>query len=340
MRRRLTRKEKRNKTKKILITTSVSFLFIMVVGYAAFNTQLSLKAKGNILKKTITPENLKENIVDTGDGLYKDIYEEGRYIYKGTNPNNYIEFNNELWRIISVENDNALKIIKTKSIGTLAYDNATSCDIVAFRNYKINNNEYYSVDNIIYLAPGGSESGCNKWERRSDLNVYLNETYIKTMDEKLIIPYNWSVGIISNNNSNLVEQIVDEKATVWNGKIGLISVSEYIKANSNISQCGNFSLNNQNIDICKKSNWIWQTLYKGLSDSNNNIWLINGNDGAGSWGNMPYIVSSIYNGKLSWTVANNGDYTVSDVFPSLYLSPDITLKGEGTQTNPYIIENS
>ena len=314
----------------------------MVVGYAAFNTQLSLKAKVNILKKFITPENLKQNVVESGDGLYKDIYEEGRYIYKGTNPSNYIEFNNELWRIISVENDNTLKIVKTKSIGTQIYDNASSCDIVAFNNYKKNNNEYYVVDNIIYLAPGGSESGCNKWERRANLNVYLNETYIKTMDEKLIIPYDWSVGIVSNNNSNLEEQIADEKATIWNGKIGLISVSEYIRANFNTNQCGNFNLNNQNIDICKQNNWIWQTLYKGLSNTDNRIWLINGNDGYGtSLVIISYrLVSSINNGSLKWTVANNGDSTTSDVFPSLYLSPDITLKGEGTEKNPYIIENS
>lgn len=312
------------------------------VGYAAFQTNLTLKAKGNIIKKTITPENLKENVVDTGDGLYKDIYEEGRYIYKGANPSNYIEFNNELWRIISIENNNSLKIVKTKSIGIKKYDNASSCDTVAFNHYKKGNNEYYAIDNIIYLAPGGSESGCNKWERRSDLNVYLNETYIKTIDEKLIIPYDWSVGVVSNNNSNLDEQIKDEKATIWNGKIGLISASEYIRANFNTSQCGNFSLNNQNIEMCKQTNWMWQTLYNGLSNSSNSIWLINGNDGYGSsWVNISYrLVSSIYNGKLNWTVANNGDYTVSDVFPSLYLSSDIILKGEGTETNPYIIENS
>ncbi|MFR8268739.1 MAG: hypothetical protein ACLU8V_04250 [Oscillospiraceae bacterium] len=31
--------------------------------------------------------------VITGDGLYADAYEEGRYVYKGANPNNYITFN-------------------------------------------------------------------------------------------------------------------------------------------------------------------------------------------------------------------------------------------------------
>lgn len=48
-------------------------------------------------------------IVDCGDGLYEDNYEEGRYVYKGTDPNNYIAFNNNTWRIISLESDGTLK---------------------------------------------------------------------------------------------------------------------------------------------------------------------------------------------------------------------------------------
>ena len=55
-------------------------------------------------------------------GLYKDIYEENRCVYRGSNPNNYIEFNDELWRIIAVEADNTLKIIHDKRIGKMAFD--------------------------------------------------------------------------------------------------------------------------------------------------------------------------------------------------------------------------
>ena len=92
MRRRVGRRE-RKKQKKILIIGSLSLLLFLCVGYAAFSTNLSITAKGNIKSKKAS-ELLKENVVDTGDGLYKDIYEEGRYVYKGTNPDNYITFNN------------------------------------------------------------------------------------------------------------------------------------------------------------------------------------------------------------------------------------------------------
>ena len=72
----------------------------MTVGYAAFQTNINITAKGNILEKGITINDLKKLTVTSGDGLYKDTYETGRYVYKGANPNNYITFNNELWRII------------------------------------------------------------------------------------------------------------------------------------------------------------------------------------------------------------------------------------------------
>ena len=81
----------------------IGLLCIMSAGYAAFQTNLNLTAKGNITSKKITPNELKNNIVTSGDGLYKDVTEEGRCIYRGSNPDNYIKFNNELWRIIRSE---------------------------------------------------------------------------------------------------------------------------------------------------------------------------------------------------------------------------------------------
>ena len=40
----------------------------------------------------LAAEKLIETAVTTGEGLYADEYEDGRYIYKGANPNNYITF--------------------------------------------------------------------------------------------------------------------------------------------------------------------------------------------------------------------------------------------------------
>ena len=45
------------------------------------------------------------DIVSGGYGLYADEYESGRYIYRGQDPDNYIMFNDELWRIIAKEHE-------------------------------------------------------------------------------------------------------------------------------------------------------------------------------------------------------------------------------------------
>ena len=59
--------------------------------------------------KYLNDEIRKSKLNDNKDGLYPvDDY----YVYKGENPNNYIRFANELWRIVKVESDGTIKIIQ------------------------------------------------------------------------------------------------------------------------------------------------------------------------------------------------------------------------------------
>ena len=159
---------RRKKQRRILIISSLSLLLFLCVGYAAFSTNLSLRAKGNIKHKKAY-DMLLENVVESGEGLYNDKYEENHYVYKGLNPDNYILFNNEFWRIISVENDGTLKIIRNESIGEMPYDVAGS------RSLSTNTGTYCTSDN-----------GCNAYGVTNDfggmgtvlkdstLNIYLN----------------------------------------------------------------------------------------------------------------------------------------------------------------------
>ena len=50
--RRLTRREKRSKNKKVVIISTICLMFAIVTGYAAFQTNLSITAKGNIKEKS------------------------------------------------------------------------------------------------------------------------------------------------------------------------------------------------------------------------------------------------------------------------------------------------
>lgn len=243
MRRRgLTRREKRSRRKKAIIVSTLCLLFVMTAGYAAFQTNLSITAKGNIIKK-YAAEQLKENIVDSGDGLYKDLYETNRFIYRGEKPNNYIIFNDELWRIISIENDNTLKIIRNESIGKMFYD----------------------------------DSGLNVWETAS-LKEYLNDNYYNSIlpeFKKQIQMHKFSIGTIPFNT--IYKDVLNyENSTIWNGYIALANVSDWYKASTN-SDCNEDTndwmvSNNRDDYKCSYDNFLYKNSWWWLlspTDSTN-----------------------------------------------------------------------
>jgi len=236
---------------------------------------------------------LIETAVTTGDGLYKDEYEEGRYIYKGANPNNYITFNNETWRILSVEADGTLKIMKKDNIGEMTWDTS-------------------------------GQNGSNNWALPASLNTYLNNDYYNTLSseaQSLIQTHSWGIGAVTNGNTDLAAQIQSENSTTWSGNIGLMSASDFLRANTNTEQCGNFSLNNSNSSTCTTTNYIVPTsgaLWTISPDASNtrNVFIV-------------YFIGIVLD-----NIANGGGIVVC---PTLYLTSNIHLDGEGTESNPYTI---
>ena len=233
---------------------------------------------------------------DGEDGLYADEYEPGRYIYKGANSNNYITFNNETWRIISIEADGSIKIMRNESIGSRSWDISNS----------------------------------NDWET-SDIKSYLNGDYLATIttNQDKIVPHTWSIGEVTYNNSDLADQINDENGTQsQSANVGMITVSEYLRANTNTEQCGNFSLNNSNYSTCKTTDWMFN-----IVPSNGSLWTIS------PYASRSNSVFSVYGrssdaGSLGNYIAMNPSLGVS---PAVYLSSDITLTGDGSSSNPYVI---
>ena len=175
------------------------------------------------------------DIVTSGDGLYADEYEEGRYFYKGKNVKNYVTFNNEAaeWRIISIEKDGTIKIMRNTSIGNQVWDSSNS----------------------------------NNWARPADLNTYLNSTYYNGLNstaQSQIVSKDFSIGAVQWNDTSLSDSINDENSKKWNGKVALATASEYIRSNSNQGSCRNM---NQiwNSTSCGNTTWMhnsttWWTL--------------------------------------------------------------------------------
>ena len=244
---------------------------------------------------TITPDDLKALAVTEGDGLYKDEYENGRYFYKGVNPNNYITFNNETWRIISVENDGTIKIMRNESIGNQIWDS----------------------------------DGSNEWEN-SDIKTYLNGEYFSTIttNQDKIVSHTWSIGGVTWNNSDLAGQIADENGTQSHSvSVGMITASEYLRANTNTEECGNLSINNTNRATCKTTNWMYYIVPSGSV-----LWTISP---IASSSNFVFNVRS--NSSAAGYVGNITALTSYDVSSAVYLTSDIILTGDGSQGNPFQI---
>ena len=232
--------------------------------------------------------NLTDNVVTANDGLYADSTEEGRYVYKGASPNNYVSFNNELWRIIALENDGTMKIVRNEVLSGQAWDTSNS----------------------------------NNWARPATLNTYLNETYYNSLTvvaQNQISEHNFGIGEVTWNNTNLAGQIADENGTVWSGKIGLITASDYIRSNTNNSQCGNFSRINTNYSTCKNTTYLFT-------------------------GSQWWIFSPASNGTSSRNIQASGQInsnsvnTIDNYRPALYLKNNVDIiSGEGTSNNPFIL---
>ena len=233
-------------------------------------------------------------LVESGDGLYEDTYEPGRYVYKGANPNNYIEFDNgEIWRIISKEADGTYKILKNDLLPNQAWDTSSS----------------------------------NNWARPATLNTYLNGEYYNGLDSSIkdnIVSHTWGIGVFagdSNSNGEVALGISEEKSETWNGNIGLIAPTDYLRANSNDSQCNSGMLLFTNTEICNTTNWMfisgsyWWTISPGAGYSSH-VWAV--------------YADGYLNGSSARTSAHAPR-------PAAYLKSNITVSGRRTSLDPYKI---
>jgi len=70
---------------------------------------------------------LTSNIVTEGEGLYEYDTE---YVYRGEYVNNYVNFGKELWRIVSINKDGNIRMIRTSSLNrSYAYDDRYNVEV-------------------------------------------------------------------------------------------------------------------------------------------------------------------------------------------------------------------
>ena len=333
---RKTRKSKLKGQKQILLVGLFVFVTLMTIGYAAFNTNITLNVKGNIKTKPVDIGGVDVTPVTEGDGLYEDEYEEGRYVYRGSNPNNYIMFNNAFWRIIAKETDGTYKIIRNDVLSDRAYDEANHRSTE--KNSYCTNPRYgcgvYAAVSGTFSSPSGSQSGTVTED--SSIKIYLNEDYytnnINETAKGQMTSHSFNIGAVerlsqSGAEADSIEKnIAGEEMYTWTGNVGLANVSDILRASTN-PLCTSATTSSNNLTACN-SNYL---LDKGLY-----YWTINA-----------YSYESGGNAHAAWAgdasssnarVYRYGAYNSDDApRPVVFLKSDTTLNGSGTPDDPFTI---
>ena len=132
-----------------VVVSLCSIMFLIAVGFISYKINSSYALFGDSITgdKTISVEASVPTASDIiigkvgTDGIVAEehpattqLKANTDYRYTGADPNNYVSFNNELWRIIGVfptddgtgNIENRVKIIRNESIGRYSWDNKAS----------------------------------------------------------------------------------------------------------------------------------------------------------------------------------------------------------------------
>ena len=294
---------------------------------------------------TTTVGGLTVEVVETGDGLYTDSTESGKYIYRGANPNNYITFNNEVWRILSVEANGTMKIVKSESIDSMQWDakntRSSSTSTYCTNASDFGCNAWAATSNLVgapsefkVYKPTGATTDANVYSgtvtQAASLNTYLNNTYYNTIgtDKKYIVAGNFYVGspgTTADDTDDIATNTSQEKQYTWNGKVGLIQVTDYLKTSTDSTCTTLKAASNYQNPGCETTNW--------LKPSSGWMWTISPDANPGRFG-VWYVISDGYVNSVS-------AYNIRGVRPAVYLSSNIHLSGTGEQgENSYKIMES
>lgn len=172
-----------------------------------------------------------ENIVYTGQGLYE---ENGELVFKGQNPNNYVNFSGKMWRIVKISGDQVVLILNEK-LTSVTWDDRFNAD--RDRNDGIND---YSVSRI----------------RDSIDDIYSKNTLLNDSAKKMLSLYDLSIG--KRNEADVYNDGSIEKSQLLESQyIGLLPLYDYINASidENCNSAMTDSCSNYNYLDVYKFNW-------------------------------------------------------------------------------------
>ena len=274
------------------------------------------------------------------------------YRYIGENPNNYVKFNDELWRIIGVFDtddgtgkvEKRMKIVRNESIGNYSWDNKNASTGAESSQGKNN----WSDARLNYLLNAGHESetygGSLYWNRKSGTcyaglsnattSCDFTSTGLTDAAKEMIGDAKWYLG--GSSTSNLTSAIFytrergttvySGRSTNWTGKVGLIYPSDYGYATSGNSSttratCLAKELYHWNeTSVCYQNDWLFKS---------NNMWSLS------HYSPLSEYVFLVYSSGIVYFFDT---YNAYGVWPTVYLKSTISItSGIGSSTDPFIL---
>ena len=292
------------------------------------------KVSCNISFTSKTPTNINDYIkglAGTEQGTGQVVIENG-YRYEGKNPNNYIYFNNELWRIIGVFDSSShgksgqylTKIIRNDSLGGYAWDKSNRNNWATSSLYNLLNTNYYNA------TDGTSGGNCYQYSTTITGNCDYTETGLQSEYRNMVENVTWYFGGKGSNSYTAEVFYTGERdsTSVYSGNtasttgyIGLMYASDYGYSVLSTSCARTTNLGSYNTSACGGSSWLkketseWTVTHRSASSSDSF-----------------FLGSSAF---LNYNSANYGYATR----PVLYLKFNVQVyAGDGSISKPYQIK--
>lgn len=337
-----------------------------------FEASIVITSYATKIPETMNDFGIEESVVTSGDGIYKVDHPESEfttelsnsltdsqksnlkkseYRYAGSNPNNYVTFNNELWRIIGLVNTpegQRLKLIRNESIGSYSWNSSDQYNNGAGSNEWSKSKMMPLLNQGAYYTRSSGECTIDSGNVTTPCDFTTNG--LSPEAKKLIDTITWNTGSNGDNTeeewrpyqmynyerSNLNGKIcsesndcndIDERTTTWQGRVGLIYPSDYGYATGNNdtiarSTCLETSLSAWGSTECMTNNW--------LSINEGYQWTIT------PAGEPTYARGVFFIHNTDKVVHHHGVFNTDAVKPTVYLKTNVKIiSGIGTQENPY-----
>ena len=269
---------------------------------------------------------------NTGSGLYKTEDDDGTsYYFRGAIDNNYVSFANQLWRIVRINGDGSIRLIKSESIGAskfneqaelskyagFTYDNASACTksspcISSFNSSSstFSNNKTVTSSTIKSTLENWYKNNLASYDSKIALSSFCNDTSYTVVED------GYSYGARNRTVSSISSLKCPDTSETYGGyyklKIGLLNVDE-----SNFAGLA--------FADAQSTNYIYHSLSNGWYTMS-----------PGSWSDDKSYL--FFNFQGQYVIAEKIT-SERGVYPVINLNSNVDITGgNGTESNPFVVK--